>query len=197
MADPFIWQITSGVLAFKVVDTAAVGYLPTWNAPAGKTAKTVTMADYETGSTSWSCQITSGLLTPTADSTTVDVAPTFCVVGRTIPTPKQSTYTLDVELFQDPQVPSVPPAMGLSQFTYTNDAKEVYFMLSLNGSTLPPRAVGRVVMSPTAFGGAARTPLTATASWAVTQWPDILYGISTTLLAADEESADEDEMVDA
>ena len=49
MADPFIWQIEDGVLAFKVVDTAAVGYLPSWNAPAGKTELTVAMADYDTG----------------------------------------------------------------------------------------------------------------------------------------------------
>lgn len=189
MADPFIWQITDGVLAFKIVDTAAVGYSTTWNAPGGKTAKTVTMADYETGSATWRCQVTSGLLTPTADTTEVDVVPTFCANGRTIPIPMQSSWTLDVDIYQDPQVQGPSPAGGLAEYTYKNDAKEVYFMLSLNGTTLPPRAIGRVVMSPTAFGGAARTPLTASASWRVTQWPDILYGISNTFEADEEEAA--------
>ena len=54
MTDPIVVQITNGIIAFKRVDTAAVGYLPAWNAPAGKAASAVTMADYETGSATWS-----------------------------------------------------------------------------------------------------------------------------------------------
>jgi hypothetical protein len=189
MSDPFIWQIEDGVLAFKVVDTAAVGYLATWNAPAGKTVDAVTLADYEADSDFWRCQVTSGLLTPSADTTTQDVPSTFCVNGRTIPTPLQSTWTLDVEMLQDPHAGPTAPTVGLAEFTYLHDAQEVYFLLGLNGSTDPPRAIGRVRMSPTAFGGAARTPLTATASWPVTQWPDIAWGTSATLLAADAASA--------
>lgn len=177
MADPFIWSIEDGVLAFAVVDTAAVGYLPSWNAPGGKTSATATMADYDAGSESWRCQVTAGTLTPSADTTTQDVPSTFCVNGRTIPTPKQSTWTLDIEMLQDPQAPSADPVMGLAEFTYRHDAVEVYFLLGLNGTDDPPRAVGRVRMSPTAFGGAARTPLTADASWPVTQWPDIAWGL--------------------
>jgi hypothetical protein len=178
MSDPFIWQIESGVLAFSVVDTAEAGYLPAWNAPAGKTVDTVTLADYEADSAFWSCQVTAGTLTPTADTTVQDVPATFCVNGRTIPTPLQSTWTLDVEMLQDPQAGGTSPTMGLAQFTYENDSAEVFFLLGLNGSTNPPRAIGRVRMSPTAFGGAARTPLTATASWPVSQWPDIAWGLT-------------------
>ena len=179
MADPFIWKIEDGVLAFTVVDTAEVGYLPEWNAPGGATVEDVTLADYEAGSDAWRCQVTSGMLTPSADTTTQDVPSTFCANGRTVPTPLQSTWTLDIEMLQDPHAPStsVPVAMGLAEFTYRHDAEEVYFLLGLNGTDLPPRAIGRVRMSPTAFGGAARTPLTATASWPVTQWPDILWGL--------------------
>ena len=178
MSDPFIWQIEDGVLAFSVVDTAEVGYLPSWNAPAGKTELTATLAGYEADSAFWSCQVTAGTLPPTADTTTQDVPATFCVNGRTIPTPLQSTWTLDVEMLQDPQAGGASPTMGLAQFTYENDSREVYFLLGLNGSTNPPRAIGRVRMSPTAFGGAARTPLTATASWPVSQWPDIAWGLT-------------------
>jgi hypothetical protein len=180
MSDPFIWQIEDGVLAFSVVDTAEVGYLPTWNAPAGKAIDVVTIADYEADSAFWKCQVTSGMLTPTADTTTQDVPSTFCQNGRTIPTPLQSTWTLDIEMLQDPQAGPTSPTMGLAQFTYENDAAEVYFMLGLNGDTAAPRAIGRVRMSPTAFGGVARTPLTATASWPVTQWPDIAWGLTLT-----------------
>jgi len=184
MADPFIWQIEDGVLAFSVVDTAEVGYLPSWNAPTGATVDTVTMAMYEADSSFWRCQVTSGLMTPTADTTTQDVPSTFCQNGRTIPTPLQSTWTLDVEMLQDPQAGPTAPTMGLAQFTYEHDAEEVYFLLGLNGTDDPPRAIGRVRMSPTAFGGVARTPLTATASWPVTQWPDIAWGLTTVVTAA-------------
>ena len=187
MSDPFIWQIEDGVLAFALVDPLAVGYLPSWNAPGGVDSAAADLAAYDLGSASWRCQVTSGTLTPTADNTTQDVPSTFCVNGRTIPTPKQSTWTLDVEMLQDPQAPSsatAPAAMGLAEFTYRHDAQEVYFLLGLNGDGQPPQAIGRVRMSPTAFGGAARTPLTATASWPVTQWPDIAWGLPTGAVAA-------------
>ena len=174
MTDPLIWQIEDGVVAFKLVDTAAVGYLPAWNAPAGKTSETAAMADYEAGSDSWRCQVTSGVLTPTASTTTQDVLPTFCRAGATIPTPSQSTWSLDLEFLQDPQAGPTP--IGLLEFAYLHDTQEVYFLLGLNGTTDPPRAIGRVRMSPGAFGGAARTPLTVTISWPVTQWPDLAFG---------------------
>jgi hypothetical protein len=178
MADPFIWQIEDGVLAFAVVDTAAVGYLPSWNAPGGVAVGEADIAAYDLGSAAWRCQVTAGTLTPTADTTEQTVPATFCVNGRTIPTPMQSTWTLDVEILQDPHAPSSAGAMGLAEFTYRNDAREVYFLLGLNGDGVPPQAVGRVRMSPTAFGGTARTPLTATASWPVSQWPDIAWGMT-------------------
>jgi hypothetical protein len=189
MADPFTWQITDGVLAFKAVDPLAVGYLPTWNAPGGKTSTTVTMADYETGSATWRCQVTRGILTPSANSEDLEIEATFCSAARTTTTPKQSRWTLDVDIYQDPQVPTAAPAGGLAEYTYKNDAKEVYFMLGLNGTTLPPRAIGRIVMTPTAFGGPARIPLTSPASWQVTQWPDIKFGVLAALEDADEEAA--------
>ena len=193
MADPFIWRITDGVLAFKAVDTAAVGYLPTWNGPGGVTEVTATLADYEADSAFWSCQVTSGTLTPTADSTTTELRATFCSNGRTVPTPLQSTWTLDVDLLQDPHAGPTAPTMGLAEYTYLHDAQEVYFLLGLNGD-LAPRAVGRVRLSPTAFGGAARTPLTASASWPVTQWPSIAWG---TTLTATRAAATKREKTDA
>lgn len=194
MSDPFIWQIEDGVLAFSLVDPLEVGYLPTWNAPGGATKLTAALADYEADSTFWSCQVTSGTLTPTADTTTQEVVPTFCKNGRTIPTPKESTWTLDVDMLQDPQAGPTAPTMGLAEYTYLHDAQEVYGLLGLNGD-LAPRAIFRVRLSPTAFGGAARTPLTASASWPVTQWPDIAWG--TTLAAATSTSAGKREKVDA
>ena len=58
-----------------------------------------------------------------------------------------------------------------------HDAEEVYFLLGLNGATNPPRAIGRIRMSPTAFGGVAQEILLPPrVSWPVTQWPDIAWG---------------------
>ena len=195
MSDPIVVQITNGVIAFKRVDTAAVGYLPTWNAPAGKTAITVTMADYETGSATWSCQITSGMLTAAGDTgTTTEVAATFCAAARSIPAPGVTAYTLDVELLQDPTVAS--PTKGISQYLFEEDTYENYFMLGLNGPTAGPRAVGRVRMIAGSFGGAARTALTATLSLPVTQKPSIAFG--TTLVFEDEGlSVEESELANA
>jgi hypothetical protein len=179
MSAPLIWRIESGVLAFTDVDTAAVGYAPTWVAPGGATAADADIADYEADSTFWSCQITSGALTPTADTTTQESPSTFCQLGQTIPTPKLSTYTLDVEMIQDPHVGPTAPTMGLAEYLDTHDAQEVYFLLGLNGTMAAPRAVGRVYLSAAQFGGVAQEILLATASWAVNGTPNKAYGVTT------------------
>ena len=64
---------------------------------------TVTMTDYETGSTIVALTVTSARSPPTADTTTDGCAATFCQVGGTVPTPAV-TFGLDLEVFQDPTV---------------------------------------------------------------------------------------------
>src|SRR5262245_62692375 len=124
-----LFEIENGVLAMAPVDTAAVGYTDDWLAPGGKAVDVVTLADYDTNSQAWSCQTTSGALTPTADTSTRDVPATFCDNGETVPAPKKSTWSLDCELLQDPNVSTT-----LFAFLVTHDAEEVYFMLGLNGA---------------------------------------------------------------
>jgi hypothetical protein len=182
MSAPAIWRIESGVLAFTDVDPDAVGYLASWVAPGGGTAATVDYADYETDSTFWGCQITSGALTPSADSTTQDLPSTFCQLGETLPTPKLSTWTLDVEMIQDSHITTgVGPAqtMSLAEYLFTHDAVEVYYMLGLDAANKAPRAVGRVVLSAATFGGVAQEILLATGSWPTSGKPDIEFGNST------------------
>ena len=116
------------------------------------------------------------MLTPSADTSTVDVLATFCANGRTIPTPKQSTWTLDVEMFQDPQ--GRRRRRWARRVHVRQRRQRGVLHARAERHELPPRAIGRVRMSPTAFGGAARTPLTATASWPVTQWPSIAWGLT-------------------
>jgi hypothetical protein len=169
-----IFQIESGVLAFALVDPDAVGYLSSWQAPAGKTLATVLLADYDTNSQSWSCQTTAGSLNATADTTTSDVPATFCEPGETIPTPAKSTYELAVTFLQDPNV-----STGLNKFLFENDTSEAYFMLGLNNDN-PPKAIGRVRLSSATIGGEARTTLTADITLPLSRKPDIEFGDATT-----------------
>ena len=43
---------------------------------------------------------------------------------------------------------------GLSRFLFENDTEEAYFFLGLDGSTNPPKAIGRVRLVAGNFGGA-------------------------------------------
>lgn len=170
MAEATTFEIQDGVLALALVDTAEVGYLDTWQAPGGATVDTVTEADYDAGSETWRCQVTSGKLTASADTTTRDRAATFCQPARTIPNPGETSYSLDVEFLQD-----VTVATGLSRFLFEHDTKEAYFLLGLNADD-PPKAIGRVRVQPGDFGGAAREDLTATISLPLSRKPQIEFG---------------------
>lgn len=170
MADAVTFEITDGVLAFALVDTSEAGYLDTWQAPGGATVDTVTIDDYEAESATWRCQVTSGMLTASADTTTRDRPATFCQPARTIPSPGETSYTLDVEFLQDPNA-----RLGLSRFLFEHDVEEAYFLLGLNNDD-PPKAIGRVRLQAGAFGGPARDELTASLSLPLTRKPQIEFG---------------------
>lgn len=170
MAEATIFQIEQGVFALSLVDTAAVGYVDTWQAPGGATVDTVTEADYDVGSLTWKCQVTSGALTATGDTTTVDVAATFCQAARSVPQPAQTSYALETEFLQDVNV-----AAGLSRFLFEHDTEEAYFLLGLNADD-PPKAIGRVRLIAGNFGGPARENLTSTVSLPLSRKPQIEFG---------------------
>lgn len=168
--DPVVFQITDATLALAVVDKTAVGYSDAWQAPGGKTATTTTLADFPDAD-SFSCQITSGRLTASKQSTTIDVPATFCGPASSRVQPGQTRYTLDADFLQDITVRD-----GWQAFLAANDASEAYFLLSLDGDTNPPRAVGRVNLHDTGFGGAPRANLTDSVSFDCTRKPDRLFG---------------------
>lgn len=170
MADPIIFQIEDGQFGLKIVDKAAVGYLDTWQAPGGKTADGVTLADYEVSSATFQCQVTSGAITASPDTTTVDVPATWCAPGKTVPQPGQTSFSLEASILQDPNV-----AAGISRYLFENDTKEAYFYLGLDGGD-PPKAIGRVRVIAGSFGGAARANLTADVTMPCSRKPDINFG---------------------
>jgi hypothetical protein len=167
---PVVFQITDGIVALIPVDREAVGYADAWSAPAGHTAATAVLADYE-GESNFGCQITSGKLTAAPQSTSIDVPATFCAPGSSRSSQQLTSYTLDLEFLQDPTVRD-----GWLAFLAANDAVEAYFLLALNAGTAPPRAVGRVNLHDTGFGGAPRANLTDTVSFPCTRKPDRLFG---------------------
>ena len=181
-----IFQIESGIVVFTLVDPLDTGYLTTWQAPNGATAETAVLADYDPDADSWSCQITSGMLSASANQNDVTVPATFCQPSSVVPQPGETSYSLDVEFLQDVNV-----STGLSKYLFENDTAEAYFLLGLNGETDPPRAIGRVRLLAGAFGGPARENLTATVSLPCSRKPSISFGDGTTSIIVTMASAPE------
>lgn len=174
MSDAVIFMIEDGEFALEIVDTAEVGYLDTWQAPGGATVDTATLAIYDPSSATFMCQVTSGALTASADTTTVDIPATFCGPAKSIPQPGETAYAVDLSILQDPNV-----AAGISRYLFEHDTEEAYFYLGLNG-TDPPKAIGRVRLTSATIGGAARTVLTADVSLPCSRKPSVEFGDGTT-----------------
>jgi hypothetical protein len=168
-----VFKIENGVLAMTIVDTAALGYLDSWQAPAGAGVDEVTIADYTTAPAvgeDLSCQVTSGALTASPNTTTDTTPATFCGPEVTTTAVGVTSYTLDVTVLQDPNYDAV------TAFLFEHDTKEAYFYLGLAGDGNPPAAIGRARVVAGAFGGDARVTLTATMSLPVTRKPDLWVG---------------------
>lgn len=169
-----IFQVEQGQFGMKVVDKSALGYTDAWQAPGGKTAATATLADYDTGSAAWSCQIISGQLTSTPDTTTADVDATWCEPAESIPTPAKSSFVFEGSFLQD-----INLSTGLNRFTFEHDTEEAYVYASWGGDE-PPRMVGRVRVASGTIGGAARSNLTSDFSFPMARKPDVEFGDATT-----------------
>lgn len=169
MSDAIVFKIESGALGLALVDKSAIGYSDDWQAPGGKNVDEVVIADYP-DSAGFACQITSGTVTSSANTTTKTRAATWCAASVTVTETGQSSYGFDAAFFQDPQV-----AAGISRFLFENDARECYVFVGLDGLN-PPRAIGRVDLVAGAFAGAGRTELTATVTLPFKRKPTIEFG---------------------
>lgn len=171
-----VFRIENGVFGLSLVDTAEIGYSEDWQAPGGATVETVTIADYAApDGGDFTCQVTSGALTASPNTTTDTTPATFCGPEETTTSVGVTSYTLDATILQDPQI-----AAGVSAYLFEHDTKEAYFLLGFNG-TNPPRAIGRCRIVAGALGGDARVTLTATLSLPVTRKPDAIFGTSVTV----------------
>lgn len=168
--DPNIINIEDGQLGLTIVDEAAAGYSPAWQAPGGATAATAALADYIDGD-SFTCQLTSGRITASKNVQRRDRAATFCSPASSRVSAGQSTYALDLAWFQDPHVRD-----GLTSFLWENDTLEAFFLLAGDNALAPPRAVGRCLIVSGSFLGEARADLTDSLSLDITRKPDVLFG---------------------
>lgn len=172
MAAPTLIEIENGYFGLTLVDEEAVGWLDTWQSPAGDIGDGLAaaplladLADYTASPDGWRCQVTSGKITTRPSTTTVTRKATFCEPAAEVPTPGQSSYSLDLEWFQD-----MTAINSLSLWLFDHDVERAYFYLGFAGDA-PPTAVGIVRLAPGDLGGAARTPLEASVSLQIVRKP--------------------------
>jgi hypothetical protein len=166
-----IFRVENGVLAFDLVDTAAVGYLPTWQAPAGAKLPDVDPADYDTSPQSFGCQVVTGVLTSTAQSTTENLDGTWCDLPEVVTIAGEDTFSAVMDVYQDPTV-----ALGLSAWLYEHRGQDAYVYFGMGpGAGQPPVAVGVVTLSSVSIGGG-RQAARAQVTFPFKAAPDIQFG---------------------
>jgi len=169
-----VFQIEQGAFGLSLVDKLAVGYADTWVAPTGKTVSTAVIADYVSGGLGdFTCQVTSGALSASPNTTDQTTPATFCGPEETTTQVGVTSYTVDVSFLQDPDL-----VLGLNRYLFENDTLEAFFYLGLNGD-VAPKVVGRCRLIAGTIGGDARTNLTATLSLPCSGKPDALFGNAT------------------
>jgi hypothetical protein len=168
-----VFQIETGKFGLSLVDPAAPGYTTDWQAPGGKAADAAVIADYATGGGDFTCQVTSGALTASPNTTDETTPATFCGPEETTTQVGVTSYTIDTTFLQDPDLVN-----GLNRFLFEHDTQEAYFYLGL-ADDVPPKVCGRCRLISGTIGGDARTNLTATLSLPCTRKPDVAFGNAT------------------
>lgn len=132
------------------------------------------------------CQVTEASINATPNLQTIPA--TFCASESQ--TPAATGFELAVTWLQDWSA----PGGGLSKYAFDHDTETKWFSLSLADDVPDPLtvAVGQVRLVAGAYGGAAGTPLLASATWPLAAKPAIEVpadpGIS---LAADDEDEED------
>jgi hypothetical protein len=166
-----VFQIEQGKFGLSVVDVLDTGYLNEWQSPNGVDVEAAVIANYVSGSMGdYSCQISSGALSASPNTTTDSTPATFCSAEETTTSVGVTSYNLDVTFMQDPDIMT-----GLNRYLFEHDTEELYFYLAL-ANDVAPKAIGRCRCIAGTIGGDARTKLTATLSLPCSRKPDILFG---------------------
>src|SRR5262245_12937974 len=130
-----VFNIEAGKLALSLVGESDP---PDWQAPGGETLATVTLSDYAAEGLDFSCQVTSGAINASPNTTPKTTPATFCDPEVTVTQVGVTSFTLDTTILQDPHVKA-----GISRFLFEHDTKLSYFYLGLSNED-PPKAIGKV-----------------------------------------------------
>jgi hypothetical protein len=126
------------------------------------------LADDEAGLVSglgFECQVTEAAINATPNLQTVPA--TWCAPESQAPA--ATGYELAITWLQD----WTAPGGGLSMYAFENDTLTKYFSMQLDADIATTVATGTVRLVAGSYGGAAGTPLTATATWPLAEKPEI------------------------
>jgi hypothetical protein len=165
-----IFRVENGILAFELVDTAAVGYDPAWQAPGGKVLPTVAPADYDTSTDSFQCQVVTGVLQATPQSTTENLDGTWCDLPEVVTIQGEDTFAVALDVYQDPN------AVGLSAYLYEHRGAKAYAYFGMGPSSgVPPIAIGVVTLASVSIGGG-RQAARGQVTFPFDRAPDVQFG---------------------
>lgn len=166
-----LFRIENGKFGLSIVDTAAVGYDPSWQTPDDVGLPDVRLSDYDAGTTpAFACQIVTGVLTATENVTTETVDGTWCDPPEARQIVGEDTFAVEWDLYQDPTV-----ADGLSSFLYEHRGERAFVYFGAGGDGVPPTAVGVVTLKAASIGGG-RGNARAQVSFPFDRAPDIQFG---------------------
>jgi len=165
-----VFRVENGVLAFELVDPAASGYLPSWQAPDGDELPDVDPADYTTAAQSFQCQLVTGVLTATPQSTTENLDGTWCDLPEVITITAEDTFSAALDVYQDPNI------VGLAAWLYEHRGKDAYAYFGMGPAAgQPPVAVGVVTLASVSLGGG-RAAARAQVTFPFKSAPDVQFG---------------------
>lgn len=155
-----VFKISKGQVGFSLTDP-------------GKAIDAAAIGDY----TDFSCVVTRGLVTASANFDTAEVPGTMCDPAAETVTPSAPTFELVLEVLQDPQLEVAAP--GLAAFLWAHDSgvtgSPVWFYLGLADGTAP-KIIGQCYLSPMDFGGTPREVLTASLTLPIEGRPTPQFG---------------------
>jgi len=195
------FKIQNGKLAFELVDEAAVGYLEEWQTPTGVTLPTIGIAAYDPSTAGYGCQLVTGVVESTQNSTSTTEDGGWCDEPTTVVTVGEPSFALRIDAWQD-----VTSTASFSAFLYRNRGKDAYVYVDMGGNGAAGRVVGVVTLDAGSIGGG-RNANRMTPSFPFRHAPDVEfasgevvlgYGDDVVALEADAELEDVDgDTVDA
>lgn len=169
-----LFKIEAGVFGLALVDTAAVGYDPAWQAPMGAVLPGVDMSDYDPLSDGFSCQVVTGVLTATENVTTENIDGTWCDLPSVAQIVGEDSFAVAWDAYQDPQ-----DRDGLTAWCYQYRGRKAYLYFGAGGDATPPTAIGVVTVKAMGIGGG-RTSARSQVTFPFDRAPDIMFGTKTT-----------------